>query len=79
MGGMTAVGDESDKREAQVFNRYYHMFAKGELRRLICEAADELQLSVGVETDLTKISGITIVQEGWEKSNYYVEIRTWER
>jgi tRNA (uracil-5-)-methyltransferase TRM9 len=81
--GVTTVGDHNEeeprKQEARVFNRYYHMFAKGELRRLVCEAADELELSVGIKSDTTYFRGITVVQEGWERSNYYVEIRTWKR
>ncbi|KAF9477351.1 S-adenosyl-L-methionine-dependent methyltransferase [Pholiota conissans] len=67
----------------QVYNRYYHMFAKGELLRLVLEAAAELQLQVGsrpkaedaVQNDTR---GIEVVQDGWERSNYYVEVRLWQ-
>ncbi|KAG6845737.1 hypothetical protein H0H87_005003 [Tephrocybe sp. NHM501043] len=64
----------------QVFNRYYHMFAKGELSGLVCDAARELGLDVGSSqaTDSHRQRGIEIVQDGWERSNYYVELRCWE-
>ncbi|KAI0093879.1 hypothetical protein BDY19DRAFT_989408 [Irpex rosettiformis] len=61
-----------------VFNRYYHMFAKGELTRLVHDAADELRLSIGSKADNTMGAGVEIVQDGWERSNYYVELRRWE-
>ena len=61
-----------------VFNRYYHMFAKGELTRLVHDAANELGLSIGPQEDKSEGSGIEIVQDGWERSNYYVELRRWE-
>lgn len=82
-GVVTAKDPEDEplkdgKREPQVFDRYYHMFAKGELRILVCEAAEELGLSVGDKSNALNSRGIEIVQDGWERSNYYVEIRTWE-
>ena len=61
-----------------VFNRYYHMFAKGELTKLVHDAANELGLSIGSQEDKSEGSGIEIVQDGWERSNYYVELRRWE-
>ncbi|KAF8162893.1 hypothetical protein B0H34DRAFT_299099 [Crassisporium funariophilum] len=63
----------------QVFHRYYHMFAKGELSGLVKEAAQELGMLLGpklVEGD-TYLKGIEIVQDGWERSNYYVELKLW--
>ncbi|KIK59810.1 hypothetical protein GYMLUDRAFT_97515 [Collybiopsis luxurians FD-317 M1] len=72
--------------EQQVFNRYYHMFAKGELRRLVEDAAEEMGLFVGLdhwtntpkqkESD-KKARGIDFIQDSWERSNYYVELRCW--
>lgn len=64
--------------QPQVFNRYYHMFAKGELTELVHEAAKDLGLHVGPSTE-EKIggSGVVIVQDGWERSNYFVELRCW--
>ena len=69
--------------EPRTFNRYYHMFAKGELRQLVCEAATELGLCVGNGAEQSEggtpmsVAGIEIVQDGWERSNYYVEFRRW--
>ncbi len=69
-----------DAGQSKVFNRYYHMFAKGELRELVCEAAAELGLHVGSEraADSRPHRGVEIVQDGWERSNYYVELKCWE-
>ena len=56
------------------------MFAKGELRELVCEAADGLGLHIGGVSDAQgtrETEGIEIVQDGWEWSNYYVEFRRW--
>ncbi|PSR74113.1 hypothetical protein PHLCEN_2v10069 [Hermanssonia centrifuga] len=67
------VQDEPSK----IFHRYYHMFARGELRELVCEAAKDLHLHIG-PPDVGVTQGIDIVQDGWERSNYYVELRRWE-
>lgn len=67
----------------QVFNRYYHMFSQGELTELVMEAALDMGLVVGqppeVVTTETKICGLEIIQDGWERSNYFVELRRWEQ
>jgi hypothetical protein len=63
------------KTSEAVYDRYYHMFAKGELASLVLSAAQEL----GLSTDDTGTAGIRIVQDGWERSNYYVEIRRWTK
>jgi len=63
----------------QVFNRYYHMFSKGELYELTVTAAKELGLAIGNESEFSAGHGIEIVQCGWERSNYYIEIRRWKR
>ena len=71
----------SDKdKEPQIFNRYYHMFAKGELPGLVMEAAKESGLHVGSKPEGgdKNLKGIEIVQNGWERSNYYVELRLWK-
>jgi len=68
-----------------IVNRYYHMFAQGELVDLASSAATELGLEVGlpplrdkVDSASIKTRGMTIVQDGWERSNYYVELQCWE-
>lgn len=63
----------------KVFNRYYHMFSKGELYELTIAAAHELELAIGTESEFSNGQGIEIVQCGWERSNYYIEIRRWRR
>ncbi|KAI0797936.1 S-adenosyl-L-methionine-dependent methyltransferase [Abortiporus biennis] len=68
--------EETDKpKESQVFNRYYHMFARGELRSLVENAARDIGLHIGKEVSGAR--GVEIIQDGWERSNYYVEIRRW--
>ena len=65
--------------EAPIYNRYYHMFAKGELEQLTVQAAEELGLIVGSRENASneRCRGVEIIQEGWERSNYYVELRRW--
>jgi len=70
----------------QVFHRYYHMFAQGELAELVRSAANDLGLHIGpfAEETVDQGAGIEtrrgfeIVQDGWERSNYYIELRCWE-
>ncbi|KAG1827080.1 uncharacterized protein BJ212DRAFT_1256312 [Suillus subaureus] len=78
-GQHTAKGKFKNDVETPVYNRYYHMFAKGELEQLTVQAADEFGLMVGSrESANTKgCRGVEIIQEGWERSNYYVELRRW--
>ncbi|CAK5277752.1 unnamed protein product [Mycena citricolor] len=61
----------------QVLNRYYHMFAPGELRDLVEQAAGALGLVVG-SPGSHRSKGLEIVQDGWERSNYFVEARRWQ-
>ena len=68
---------QEDARPPQVFNRYYHMFAKGELTELVHQAANGLEMHVGPPEDDVR-QGVEIVQDGWERSNYYVELRRWQ-
>ncbi|TFK43003.1 hypothetical protein BDQ12DRAFT_677164 [Crucibulum laeve] len=76
----SASNKSTPGQEPQVFNRYYHMFAKGELAGIVLDAAWEMGLKVGPKPDDTTEhrEGIEIVQDGWERSNYYVELRRWE-
>jgi tRNA (uracil-5-)-methyltransferase TRM9 len=71
--------DDGGAQGPQVYNRYYHMFAKGELPGLVVEAAAELGLQVGSKLEDTpkNTRGVEIVQDGWERSNYYVELKLW--
>jgi len=71
-------GSNPPGEEKQVYNRYYHMFAKGELARLVTEAAMGLNLIIGAaDGQLPSSEGVEIVQDSWERSNYYVELRRW--
>ena len=62
----------------RAFNRYYHMFSSGELTSLVHDAAEELGLFVGAEASGGPTSGLEIVQDGLERSNYYVELKLWQ-
>lgn len=64
--------------KTQVFNRYYHMFEDGELASLVALAAEELGLIIGHPPDATGRKGVEIMQDGWERSNHYVELRRWQ-
>lgn len=61
----------------QIFNRYYHMFARGELTELVTAAASSMELQVGPPGP-SATRGIEVVHGGWERSNYYVELRRWQ-
>jgi tRNA (uracil-5-)-methyltransferase TRM9 len=69
--------DEVTQEPNKVFNRYYHMFSKGELYELTVAAAQELGLAIGNESEYPARPGVEIMQCGWERSNYYIEIRRW--
>lgn len=77
-GGSEVLGEQ------RVFHRYYHMFAKGELSGLVHDAATDLSMYVGEQSTLTELNqshparGVEIVQDSWERSNYYVELRCWK-
>jgi tRNA (uracil-5-)-methyltransferase TRM9 len=55
------------------------MFSKDELYELTTAAARELGLAIGNESDVSADQGVEIVQCGWERSNYYIEVRRWRR
>jgi len=74
-----AMEVESIEEPGKAFNRYYHMFSEGELYELTRSAAQELGLGVGNESNVSADRGVEIVQCGWERSNYYIEIRRWQR
>jgi len=70
----------SEVERPDIYHRYYHLFADGELVALARGAAEELGLEVSPfpEMHTTKKRGVEIVQEGWERSNHYIELRRWE-
>lgn len=69
----------AESASKQVFNRYYHMFAEGEVLVLVQEAADTLGLAVESSTASNSLQGIEVVRHGWERSNHYIELRRWSR
>jgi tRNA (uracil-5-)-methyltransferase TRM9 len=75
--------EQSQKIPPDAIRRYYHMFSKDELRGLVQSAAQELGLKVGPppsnETEVKGTEGVQIVVSGWERSNYYIELRRWQR
>ncbi|KAH9856950.1 S-adenosyl-L-methionine-dependent methyltransferase [Lenzites betulinus] len=77
--------EEASQEAPKIFERYYHMFAEGELRELVTEAATEMGLQVGAcslgEQEMAGglVHGVEIVQDGWERSNFYVELRRWKK
>ncbi|RXW21118.1 hypothetical protein EST38_g4736 [Candolleomyces aberdarensis] len=75
----TLAKPSPETSQPEVYNRYYHMFAKGELAALASDAAKDLGLSVGSRESCSSTPGVEIVQEGWERSNYYVELRRWSK
>lgn len=78
--GQHTPSSVNSQEQEKVFNRYYHMFARGELRGLVCEAAEQMGLRIGTEAQNIEYQrGLEIVQDGWERSNYYVELRLWCR
>jgi len=60
----------------QIFNRYYHFFAPGELYQLTCEAAKSLGLTIGPPSSSGSL-GMEIVRDGYEKSNWFIELKLW--
>jgi tRNA (uracil-5-)-methyltransferase TRM9 len=72
------VHNTNASKEPKVYHRYYHMFAEGELRQLVNEAAKELGLELSERSVERKGKGLTIMQEGWERSNYYIELLSWQ-
>lgn len=74
-----SVVETTAEAPSKVFKRYYHMFSKDELYELTRSAVQELCLAIGNESDVSADEGVEIVQCGWERSNYYIEIRRWRR
>lgn len=62
-----------------VFNRYYHMFVEGELEDLVRDATLNLGMVVGSIDSSVEQRGVEIVGKGWERSNWYVELKCWRK
>ena len=75
-------GGQTRNVPPDAIRRYYHMFSREELRVLVQSAAQELGLKVGPpssnEADADSSEGVEIVVCGWERSNYYIELRRWQ-
>lgn len=75
--------DQAQNVPPDAIRRYYHMFSKDELRGLVQSAAQELGLKIGSphlnEAEVEGTEGVGIVVSGWERSNYYIELRRWQR
>jgi tRNA (uracil-5-)-methyltransferase TRM9 len=75
--------EQSQNLPPDAIRRYYHMFSRDELSGLAQSAAQELGLKVGPppsnEAEVKGTEGVEIVVTGWERSNYYIELRRWQR
>jgi len=71
------------KDAPDAIRRYYHMFAQGELLELVQKAAQEMRLNVSPPplnaAEAKSMEGMEVVASGWERSNYYIELRRWRR
>ncbi|KAK0459600.1 S-adenosyl-L-methionine-dependent methyltransferase [Desarmillaria tabescens] len=66
-------------QSGRVLQRYYHMFAQNELPGLVVKCAEQMELCVGPKATFgASHSGVEIIQDGWERSNYYIELRRWQ-
>ena len=84
--GKKEVTKSAPETTPEVVQRYYHMFAKDELSQLVQVATQEIGLRVGPPPPhrnqvegVDHTEGIEVVASGWERSNYYVELRRWRR
>lgn len=78
--GPKVFGDGA--QTSKTFQRYYHLFTASELPELFRRALAELGLVVGLPDsagDHNSSHGAEIIQTGWERSNYYLEARMWQR
>jgi len=68
---------EEQDAPPQVFNRYYHMFVEGELEELAKDAAVALGLQIGPPSKEGG-EGVEMIRSGWERSNWYIEMKRWK-
>lgn len=69
---------EQAQPERQVFHRYYHLFVEGELREDVVAAAKGMDFAIreANEDEAGKERGskwLRIIEEGYEKDNWYLE------
>ena len=64
--GITEVTTEDGNHEQgnKVFNRYYRTFSEGELHELTVNAARELRLEIGSDSEVSANQAVEIVQSG---------------
>lgn len=76
---ITDSSRDQNNNESQVLKRYYHFFAVGELLQLVHEAAEELDLIFGPPPSNLGPGkrGVDIIKEGYEKSNWFIELMLW--
>jgi len=72
--------EDAPASSQQIFERYYHFFAPGELLKLTREAGRVLGLLEGTPSQSMPrgTRGFEITRDGYEKSNFYVELQLWE-
>jgi tRNA (uracil-5-)-methyltransferase TRM9 len=63
--------DHKADSEAQVFNRYYHLFVKDELQDLVESAARDDGFTVGKLPASGK--WLRTIATGWEADNWWIE------
>lgn len=72
--------EDTQASSQQIFERYYHFFAPGELLKLTLEAGRVLGLLEGIPSQSMPrgTRGFEVTRDGYEKSNFYVELQMWE-
>ena len=69
--------EEDPSPQPQVFNRYYHLFVKGELRQLVESAAQSGGYTLSLEGESGSFGQnekwVRIKAEGWEADNWWLE------
>lgn len=63
-------GDTNSTDAGQTHDRYYHLFERGELEQLVQEAAEE----ISSDDRLGGAKTVEVVESGWERENWYVEL-----
>ncbi len=66
-----STSEHQQRNELVAFNRYYHMFDKGELRLLVKEAAAEIGIEEQAETDRRR----GLLRFGYRKNLFRIRSR----